>query len=400
MVREQVQVLVGDHHLVELVAGAARHNHFAAHFTPLDEAARRGLPHPADAYVITLDRSHEHQDAAFAELLLTIADSQRACLVLGDDRPVIPEHAGVFTWMSSRDPRALADALAGLIARSRDLRGDGRGTPTAEPVALRAGHWVEKSTAMLRAMEGFAPLRVEVLFAPSDIVSGDTFDVQRVDADHIGVVVADATGHGLSAAMLSVLVRNAVRGQRHRDGHDSVHAPDEVLTRLNEDLLSMDASEEHFAAVTYALVNTRTRLAAIARAGAPYPLLRTNGSGVELLKAPGAVLGIDEDAQFGITTVTLGPQDSLLLYSDGLDALLGPELAARGLQAPATRPRTVRPDEEIRATDWFDLFESEGPTHAMRDLCARHAHLQQREVELDDLTVLALSFPEDVRPQA
>ncbi len=388
MARQQIHVLVSDPQPIDALAAAARQNHCTIHFAPLDEAVQRGLPPAADAFVLTLNAAADRP--TLTQLWELIGRSGRVCLVLAAERPSWPpELAECFTWLAAASPEVLADGLAGLLSRSRcdaaenDIHAE---TPT------RADLPALESPRGIRRLQGFRPLAVDILFAPSDLVSGDTFDVRRLDDDHVGIVVADATGHGIPAALLSVLVRQALRGQRERDGHESIHAPDEVLRRLNEDLLAAGDAEQRFAAATYALVNSRTGLVAVARAGSPYPLLRRRDGAVELLKPAGGVLGIIPGAEFVMTTTQLTPGDQLLVYTDGLDALLGPELAARGIVAePQTRTATAA-DEEIRATPWFGLFETEGATAALLELQRRHRMLATEDVELDDLTVLALGL--------
>ena len=49
---------------------------------------------------------------------------------------------------------------------------------------------------------------LSALYVPGKNVGGDLYDVFRIDDQHFGLVVADATGHGVSAAMLSVLFKN------------------------------------------------------------------------------------------------------------------------------------------------------------------------------------------------
>jgi hypothetical protein len=389
MARQQIHVLVSDPHPVDALAAAARQNHCTIHFAPLDEAVQRGLPPAADAFVLTLNATGD--SPTLTQLWELISRSGRACLVLAPERPGWPpEHAESFTWLAAANPEVLADGLAGLLSRSRRDAAENDIHP-AEPTAGSSLPALE-SPRGIRRLQGFRPLAVDVLFAPSDLVSGDTFDVRRLDHDHVGVVIADATGHGIPAALLSVLVRQALRGQRERDGHESIHAPDEVLRRLNEDLLAADDAEQRFAAATYALVNSRTGLVAVARAGSPYPLLRRRDGSVELLKPAGGVLGIIPGAEFAMTTTQLAPGDQLLVYTDGLDALLGPELAARGIVAEPQTGTTTAADEEIRATPWFGLFESEGATAALLELQRRHRMLAAEDVELDDLTVLALGL--------
>ncbi len=165
--------------------------------------------------------------------------------------------------------------------------------------------------------------QVDVFFRPASYVSGDIYDVARLDEDHVALWIADVVGHGVPAALLTMFVKHALPTKDIIDNRYRVVPPNEALARLNVEMTHRPGGGNRFATAVYALINTRTRQLQIARAGHPFPmLLRADGSVVNL-EPDGALLGIFEDENFELTTVQLEPGDRLVLYSDGFETAFG-----------------------------------------------------------------------------
>jgi sigma-B regulation protein RsbU (phosphoserine phosphatase) len=142
-----------------------------------------------------------------------------------------------------------------------------------------------------------------------------------------------------------------VFGQQYR-----LLPPDEVLRRLNRDLIEQELPENPFITMVYALLNHREGTLSFARAGHPYPLYVPTRGPVELWKQEGLLLGV-VDAQFPALTYRLHPGDKVLLYSDGIDSarLEGQAEGVRSLISCAERHRH-RPIENFVARLAADLF--------------------------------------------
>ncbi|MFO0930725.1 MAG: SpoIIE family protein phosphatase [Gemmataceae bacterium] len=149
-------------------------------------------------------------------------------------------------------------------------------------------------------------------------VGGDFYDIFRLDEEHVGFYVADAMGHGVPASLLTIFVKKGVRPKEVNGNSYRLVPPDEVLGRLNRDLIDQELSGQPFITLAYALFNHKTGALALARAGHPYPLHVPRTEPVQLWKQEGFLLGV-VDARFPLVTRTLGPGDKLLLYTDGID---------------------------------------------------------------------------------
>lgn len=162
------------------------------------------------------------------------------------------------------------------------------------------------------AMRG---LSVHSLYRPGHFVGGDLYDVIPVDEDKIAIYVADSSGHGVSAAMLSVLFKQ--RLSKIADPGMAVN-PTDVLAKLNEVLFRDVAAPGMFVTAVYCLIDTAQGTVDIASAGHP-PLHLARASGeTGLIERTGPALGLHADAAFKETRIDLQPGDRLFLYSDGL----------------------------------------------------------------------------------
>ena len=169
-----------------------------------------------------------------------------------------------------------------------------------------------------RALPRLERMQVNVAFRPSAVIGGDLYGAQMVDDRNLVVYVADAAGHGVSAALLVVLFNQRLR-VRDETGP---RRPAAVLAELNRALHDECFASGLFLTVTYALFDTVTRDAIIASAGHPAGhLLRTDGSTATVRKT-GPALGLEPEATFGEETLTLADGDRLLFHTDGLTEAL------------------------------------------------------------------------------
>lgn len=171
-----------------------------------------------------------------------------------------------------------------------------------------------------------------VTFTPAEWVSGDIYDVARIDEQHIGFYIADAVGHSMPAALLTIFIKQAMAMRETTDQTYHIFSPTEVITNLNLKMLGQKLSGYQFATCCYCLLNIKTRQMTFARAGHPYPILFREGEEPLQLETRGALLGVFESAEFTQGSVQLQSGDRLLLYSDGAESLVGQLIDGAGFQ--------------------------------------------------------------------
>ena len=151
-------------------------------------------------------------------------------------------------------------------------------------------------------------------------VGGDFYDFIPLDADHMGLVIADVSDKGMPAALFMSLSRTLVRVSA-----SEARSPVEVLQRVNDWLMAENRSEM-FLTIFYGVLNWRSGELAFACAGHNPPVLwrcpSTDQGWLEAevtpLTAEGIVLGILEDVTLGEGRVFVRPGDILILYTDGV----------------------------------------------------------------------------------
>jgi sigma-B regulation protein RsbU (phosphoserine phosphatase) len=171
-----------------------------------------------------------------------------------------------------------------------------------------------------RKLPALPPARFAVKFSSCQAVGGDFYDVIRLDERRIGFYVADAMGHGVPAALLTIFVKKGIVTKEIAQDSYRILAPGEVLDRLNRDLIAHDVSENPFITMAYLVLDLDRLAFACARAGHPYPLLLKPTGTMTPIKAGGIMLGIAE-AEYPTVEQSLAPGDRVVLYTDGIDSV-------------------------------------------------------------------------------
>ncbi|MEM6505186.1 MAG: PP2C family protein-serine/threonine phosphatase [Planctomycetota bacterium] len=234
-------------------------------------------------------------------------------------------------------------------------------------------------------------LSFHVLYRPAGYVSGDIYDVQRLDEHHIGFFVADAVGHGVPAALMTVYIKRSLRGKRIDPNAPNGYClltPAQALAQLNADMISTQNGKVRFATACYGVLDTRTMTLTMARAGHPFPmLLRGEDDRVETVEPEGGLLGVFEDEAYEEATVQLEPGDRLLIYSDGFECAFPDDenVNDKGVRKVAN---------ENYAKEFLDLGNGD-PAAAIKrledNLDGQAGSLNQK----DDLTVLCLAVSKE-----
>lgn len=157
---------------------------------------------------------------------------------------------------------------------------------------------------------------LQTLYRPGHTIGGDLYDVISIDNRKLVLVVADAAGHGVSAAMLSVLFKHHLNlnDQQGRDPDQ----PARVLMRINDSLLVERPAPGVFITAVYCLIDLDRQLLTIASAGhVPVICVHSNGT-FSTVEHTGPALGLQSAARYEQVELQLGNNDRVLIYTDGL----------------------------------------------------------------------------------
>jgi hypothetical protein len=149
-------------------------------------------------------------------------------------------------------------------------------------------------------------------YVPMASVAGDFYDFARLDQKRLGILVADVSGHGVPASLISAMVKIAFVSQL---SHAS--DPARVLAGINQILCGK--LESDFVTAGYLFIDTEKQSVIYAGAGHP-PLFLWRGSEQKIYdyREKGIILGQFEDAQYQNIDLDLKSGDRFILYTDGI----------------------------------------------------------------------------------
>ncbi len=155
-------------------------------------------------------------------------------------------------------------------------------------------------------------LRIAASYHPMTAVAGDFYQFVRSDKNHVGILVADVSGHGIPAALIASMIKVAMHSV-------AVHAdnPAQVLGGLNR-ILSSEAHGQ-FASAAYVWIDAGNRNALYSAAGHP-PLVcwRNERGEMQRIESNGLLFGVGPDSEYPVCSLPLEPSDRFLLYTDGV----------------------------------------------------------------------------------
>lgn len=358
----------------------------------------RDIPHDAGAVLAVL-----HPATAAADIRETadrLTEKHLAGVLLCDGaealRPRI-QRDGVLLESHDADPRTIATMLYALLERqsavvelTRDLRIShaAQGGLCGEMDRIH-----EELNLASRVQRQFIPrhmptpdgLEFASIFRPVGYVSGDIFDIRQVDDDLWAFFIADVVGHGVPAALLTMVVLRALVTRERVGTEWRPVAPGDALARINQELCLQPEGPQRFATAVYGTIDARTREVIIAGAGHPPPLVIDCKGGFDRIETEGPLLGVFPEAEFPQVRFTLGADRTLLLYSDGFEVAF-PEEGQSGLKQ-ATNTYLAHLGQLARhdADDKPNLGQSIRQLEELLDgqMCSLH--------RVDDVTAIAVA---------
>jgi serine phosphatase RsbU (regulator of sigma subunit) len=156
-------------------------------------------------------------------------------------------------------------------------------------------------------------------YQPAREVGGDFYDFFELPEGRLGMVVGDATGHGMPAALVMATARSMLRAVSQTS-----NSPGEVLQRVNDPLF-MDIPPNMFVTCLYAILDSKSGRLLYANAGHDLPYLRRRSGDAEELRARGMPLGLMPGMDYEEKETILEAGEAALFYSDGLVEAHDPE---------------------------------------------------------------------------
>jgi len=336
---------------------------------------------PRTLLLKVIDRLHE----SLTPSVLLAPDEDQGLAALQSDGVIVLPHdaapdltASVLAALLTRQP--VVDALGRELHATRLTQGGMRDEIDRmhEELQLAANVQKEFLPASLPNVPG---LEIGLFFRPCGYVSGDIYDVVRLDEHRSGFFLADAVGHGVPAALMTMVLSRAMR---LKDNEGRLVAPADALARVNETLLRRNRATHMFATAVCGVIDTRDYTVTLAGAGHPPPLRVRRGQ-IETVETEGGLLGVFPDGGFTQATFQIAGDETLVIYSDGFEtAFPGPKADPYGRRLPTSH--------------YLDHFRSLGESRGEQGLTGAVGRLAEALDaqagslhQVDDLTALAIA---------
>jgi sigma-B regulation protein RsbU (phosphoserine phosphatase) len=175
-------------------------------------------------------------------------------------------------------------------------------------------------------------------------VGGDYFDLFDLGANRIAFVLADVSGKGLGAALMTTMLQGALSATTFGQH------PGETFSHINR-FLCDHAQVERYATMFFGTLDADGRLEYI-NAGHPSPLLLHNETVENPYPAAACPVGLIPDVIFASTVVMLEPGDTLVLFSDGVSEAMDPDEVEFGIDRlkQSVTGHTTAPVGELQST--------------------------------------------------
>ena len=225
-----------------------------------------------------------------------------------------------------------------------------------------------------REIPAIKGLDISARYLPMTSVAGDFYDFIAIDEKRIGILVADVSGHGMPAALISSMLKIALDGQ-------TKHATDpaRVLDGLNRALCGK--FQGHFVTAVYVVVDTEKECLLYAGAGHPPLILMDHSTGeAHDFLENGLFLGYFPDASYTAMEIPFKAGDWGVLYTDGIPEMTDPSDEQFGLER---LKQFLQDNHDLSAGQFVD---------ALLDELSRWSDLASGREAEDDITLLAFHF--------
>jgi sigma-B regulation protein RsbU (phosphoserine phosphatase) len=223
----------------------------------------------------------------------------------------------------------LAASFNGMTESIKNLMKERAEKERLSEALLIARHMQEK--LLPKDITSIGGIDIAAMNVPAEEVCGDYYDIIRKNDEELGIIIADVSGKGPSAALYMAEVKGVMltTSQRTID-------PKEVLVEANK-VLAPTLDSRNFITMTYAMINEPQRLMKMCRAG-HNPLIhyRAKTGEVEVIQSRGIGLGVARNGMFESTLEevqrTLDSGDVLVFYTDGLTEAMNDSKQLYGLE--------------------------------------------------------------------
>ncbi|MGK5095181.1 SpoIIE family protein phosphatase [Deltaproteobacteria bacterium TL4] len=178
-----------------------------------------------------------------------------------------------------------------------------------------------------RNLPDFPNISLNCTYVAAKDIGGDLYDIVKIGDNHLCLMIADVSGHGIPAALLSSMLSYVFKTSVSQN-----HSPDHVIQSINN-VLYQNIPKDKFATMFYGVYDIRSQLLSYIGAGHPSPYL-IRAQSQELISLPPTLspLGIQhiEGVNPTVNHLPMLPGDKLILYTDALVEVFDAQLQILG----------------------------------------------------------------------
>lgn len=161
-------------------------------------------------------------------------------------------------------------------------------------------------------------IKFSFLYNPCESLGGDFLDIFMIDRSHVGIYIADVSGHGIPASMLTVFLRSTI--------NKKTLSPAEALKHLYKEFNKSDFDHDFYITTFYAIINLQNQRMVYSNAGHNVCPIVFNSGKFEILMAPGIpISNWLKKPDYIEKSVSLKEGDRIFLYTDGIVEMKNPE---------------------------------------------------------------------------
>ena len=219
--------------------------------------------------------------------------------------------------------------------------------------------WLQACSVQQRFMRGPARDQCRVDYGAScrqmRALGGDCYDFSCQTDGQLTMLVGDASGKGVAAALMIASVQASMRTAALLTGNDLT-----ALVRVVNLQACASSLAGRYATLFYAVLDQSALTLRYVNAGHNPPVIFHPDGSIKWLEPSGAPVGLFPDATWQERVVPLGPGDRVIAYTDGVTEACSPsgeEWGSKGLLRAAQARRTKSADELVRSIlDSMDDF--------------------------------------------
>lgn len=179
---------------------------------------------------------------------------------------------------------------------------------------LEMGKKLQRSL-LRKEMPNLKEYRFSYGFFPCEEIGGDMFDCLEMKDGRIVMYIADVSGHGAMAAMMTVFLKQQIVSAARIEGISS----GEILKRLNAAFGELDAIESMYITIFLSILNPHTGEIAYSNAGhSVSPIMLKNSKTYELDISGEPISTWFEHVEYSAKKTVMSPGDRIILFTDGL----------------------------------------------------------------------------------